>query len=171
LAAILAFYGLISLARSSVGADAATLTRYTYVSTVLALIGLSAQIGYPRVDTAMMRRVWMVGGAAVLTLTLIWNVRLLIGGRELFAERAERTRALVTVALDLPLPGETDPDRSLVLVPSPNSLARIVGAYGSPLADYLVPWAVAPIRPEVLTDAERVLREGAEIPLPEPRAP
>lgn len=168
LVAILVFYALISLARSSVGVDTATLTRYTYVSTILLLVGLSAQVGQPDLTSPTARRAWMFGGALVLTLSLTWNIRLLVGGRELFADRAERTRALVTVALELPLPATTDPDRSLVLVPSPSALARIVRAYGSPLGDQLVPWAVAPIRPEVLADAERVLREGAEIPLPEP---
>ncbi len=77
----------------------------------------------------------------------------------------------MTVALDVPLPTTTDPDRSLVLVPSPNALARIVRAHGSPLGDYLVPWAVGANSPDVLADAKRVLREGAEIPLPEPEAP
>ncbi len=47
LVAIAAFYALIGLARSSIGVDTATLTRYTYVSTVLAVVGLFAQIGQP----------------------------------------------------------------------------------------------------------------------------
>ena len=171
LVAVALFYALIALARSFVGVSTATLTRYTYVSVVLVSIGLSAQIGRPRMTSPFTRRAWVLGGTAVLTLALVWNVRLLVAGRALFAERAERTRALVTVALDRPLPATTDPDRSLVLVPSPNALARIVDAYGSSLDDDLVPWAVASIRPEVLADAERVLREGAEIPLPPPRVP
>jgi hypothetical protein len=76
---------------------------------------------------------------------------------------------VLTVALERPLPTTTDPDRTLVLVPSPAALGRIVTDHGSPLDDWLVPWAVPAIRPEVLTDARRVLAEGAEIPLPSPR--
>lgn len=167
-AAITVFYVLISLARSSIGPDTAALTRYTYIGTTLFLVGLTAQIGHPSLADAGTRRAWMVGVATVMALALTWNLRMMVAGRGLFADRAERTRALVTVALERPLPASTDPDRSLVLVPSPNALARIVGAYGSPIRDDLVPWAVPSIRPEVLADAERVLREGAVIPLPEP---
>lgn len=169
--AVAMFYGLIALARSFAGLHTATLTRYTYLSTILMIVGICEQLGRPSVPTPLLRRAWLVVGGLVLTLSLIWNVRLLIAGRTLFAERAERTRALITVALERPLPATTDPDRTLVLVPSPNEVARIVGAYGSPLNDSLVPWAVPPIRAEVLAAAQRVLEEGAEIPLPSPDAP
>jgi hypothetical protein len=74
------------------------------------------------------------------------------------------TRALVTVGLHRPLPESTDPNRSLVLVPSPVSLERIVSAYGSPVGDSLVPQAVEPIPPDVMAEAQRRLEEGAEIP-------
>lgn len=170
-AAVIVFYALIGLARSSIGVDTAALTRYTYVGTTLFLVGLSAQIGHPSVASPGARRAWMVGVATIMTLALTWNLRMMVAGRGLFADRAERTRALVTVALERPLPASTDPQRSLVLVPSPDALARIVRAYGSPLTDNLVPWAVPPIRPEVLADAERTLREGATIPLPQPPSP
>lgn len=164
--AVLTLYGLIGLARSFVGPDVAQYTRYTYVSVALLIVGLAAQIGRPALDTPTRRRNWLLVGGIFLALSLTWNVRLLVAGRELFAERAERTRAFVTVALERPLPATTDPNRTLVLVPSPDALARIVSAHGSPLTDGLVPWAVAPIRQEVLDEARKILAEGAEIPLP-----
>ncbi len=73
------------------------------------------------------------------------------------------TRALVTVALE-PLPSTVDPKRSLVLVPSPEALHRIVERYGDPRIDHLVPRSVRPIPPEVLAEARRRLIEGASIP-------
>jgi hypothetical protein len=170
-AAVIALYGLIALARSFAGTDVASLTRYTYVGVVLCCIGLAAQVGRPVMTTPTSRRAWLAAGATVLTLSLVWNVRLLFAGRALFAERAERTRAFVMVALERPLPASTDPERTLVLIPAPDAVARIVAAYGSPLNDWLVPWAVAPIRPEVLAEAQEILEEGAEIPLPSPTKP
>jgi hypothetical protein len=169
--AVIVLYGLIGLTRSFVGPQVADLTRYTYVSAILLAVGVSNQIGSPRWSRVAERRAWLLGCGLVFTIALLWNVRLLVAGRTLFEDRAERTRALITVALERPLPAATDPDRGLVLVPSPNSLRRIVDAYGSPLADSMVPWAVEPISPVVLADARRTLIEGAEIPLPGPRAP
>jgi hypothetical protein len=93
-----------------------------------------------------------------------YNLALLAGGRDLFLQRADWTRALVTVALQRPLPVETDPERSLVLVPSPDALERIMNAYGDTRTDRLVPGSVRPIPPEIMTEAERRLREGAPIP-------
>ena len=167
LAAILALYGLIAVARSFVGPAVADYTRYTYISSVFLAVGVAAQIGRPTIETTVLRKRWLLLGGMVFVLAMTWNVRLLVAGRTVFAERAERTRALVFVALDRPLPESTDPTRSLVLVPSPASLERIVADHGSPLTDWLVPWAVPPIRTEVLIEARRVLTEGAKIPLPE----
>lgn len=167
LAAATALYGLIAISRAFVGPEVIDYTRYTYISGTLLAVGLAAQIGRPSLDSTASRRAWLFGGSLVFVLALTWNVRLLIAGRALFEERAERTRALVTVALERPLPGTTDPTRSLVLVPSPNVLEQIVARYGSPLTDSIVPWAVPPIRDSVLESARRTLAEGAEIPLPE----
>jgi hypothetical protein len=168
--AITTLYGLIALARSYVGPDAVDLTRYTYVSAIFLTVGLSAQIGRVAFDTPNRRRTVVLLGGLLFSLSLLWNVRLLLAGKAIFEDRAERTRALVTVALDRPLPSTTDPERSLVLVPSPASLERIVRAYGSPVNDSLVPSAVPAIRDQVLADARRILAEGAEVPLPSPPA-
>lgn len=160
------FYGLIGLARASIGADLADYSRYTYVSAILLVVGIAPVIGRPSIATPNLRRTWVLVGGTILALSVLWNVRLLVSGRTIFVDRAAMTRALVTAGLQRPLPASTDPDRSLVLVPSPNSLSRLVAAYGSPVTDSLVPWAVAMIPDAVRVEAERRVREGAPIPLP-----
>ena len=70
----------------------------------------------------------------------------------------------MTVALAPDRPAGVDLERSLVLVPSPRSLERIEAAYGDPRTDQLVPWAVRPIPPQDLAEAQRRLIEGAPIP-------
>lgn len=55
-------------------------------------------------------------------------------------------------------------ERSLVLVPAPVSLQRIVAAYGDPRGDALVPFAVRPIPEPLLVEATRRLIEGAAVP-------
>ena len=165
LTAAASLYALIALARSFAGPDVALYTRYTYISAALVIVGIAAQVGRPTLD-ARTKRAGMLAGIAVLTLSLIWNVRLLLDGRSLFEERAAITRAFVTAGLERPLPATTDPSRTLVVVPAPDTLERIVARYGSPLGDWLVPWAVPPIDPGWLARARQVVAEGAEIPLP-----
>jgi hypothetical protein len=165
LAGVAVLYGLIGLARADEFAGIVDYTRYTYISAILLLIGLSALVGRVRVPPPGRTRLVAVAvGGGLLAVALAFNLRLLLDGRELFLKRAAMTRALVSVALQRPLPPETDPGRSLVLVPSPSSLERIVAAYGSPLGDSIVPDAVQPIPPDVLAEARRRLVEGAEIP-------
>ncbi len=96
--------------------------------------------------------------------TALLGGALLIGGRSLFLDRADMTRALLIAGLRRPLPAETDPNRTLVLVPSPASLERIVAAYGDPRTDSLAPAAVRPIPPDVQTEADRRVRYGAPVP-------
>jgi hypothetical protein len=164
-AGIVALYGLIGLVRADEFAGIIDYTRYTYISAILLLVGLSALLG--RVALPALGRVRLAAlviGGGLLAVALAFNVRLLLDGRRLFLGRAAMTRALVTVGLERPLPAETDPDRSLVLVPSPRSLERIVFAYGSPLSDSILPDAVEPIPADTLAEAHRRLVEGAEIP-------
>jgi hypothetical protein len=158
-------YGLIGLTRADKFEGIIDYTRYTYLSAILLLIGLSALVGRVTVPAPGRARLAAVGiGGGLLAISVAFNARLLIDGRRLFLDRAAMTRALVTVGLERPLPAPTDPDRTLVLVPSPRSLERIVAAYGSPVGDSIVPEAVEPIPPDVMAEAQRRLVEGAEIP-------
>ncbi len=164
-AGIVTMYGLIGLTRAHQFAGIIDYSRYTYVSAILLFIGLSALLGRVALPPPGRERLAAVAVAgAALAIALVFNVRLLIEGRELFLDRAAMTRALVTVGLERPLPPATDPDRTLVLVPSPRSLERIVAAYGSPLSDAILPDAVEPIPAEVLAEAKRRLIEGADFP-------
>ena len=161
-------YALIGILRAQIVQDVTNYTRYTYVSAVLLLVGASALLGAIWTwDTRTSRRVAMVAGGSLLAMALIWNLRLLVEGRDLFQARAAMTRALVINGLERPLPTGVDPERSLVLVPSPASLERIVGRYGSPVSDRLVPGFVTTIPPAIATEAHRRLVEGAPIFLPE----
>jgi len=149
-------YTLIAAARAGVTEGRVDYTRYTYVGALLMLVAvadLARGVGLPQ---ARLRRLVVAGVlVALLELGLVWNVRLLVEGRALFAERAMTTRALVTVALDPAYASQVADDRSLVLVPSPQSLRAIVDRYGSPLADALAPWAVPPVTPDDISDALR----------------
>jgi hypothetical protein len=167
-AAIAAEYVLIGLTRAGLTPGQVEYTRYTYVSSTLALIALGELVGLhvPSLRTlpTFRRRVVLDASAAVFALAMIYNVWLLIAGRDLFLKHAEITRALVYVAIKPGLATGEALDRSLVLVPSPADLRVIVGAYGSPLSDDLVPWAVEPISPAARTEALRRLRDGAATP-------
>lgn len=164
-AGIVTLYALIGLTRAHQFEGILNYTRYTYVSGILLIVGLSALAGRLGLPHEKRPRLTALGvGGSLLAIALVFNVRLLVDGRALFLTRAAMTRALVTVALERPLPDSTDPQRTLVLVPSPASLERIVAAHGSPLGDLLVPGAVEPIPPDILAEARRRLEEGAEIP-------
>lgn len=149
-------YTLIAAARAGVTVDQVDYSRYTYIGALLALIALADVVGSVQLPAAPFRRLVAIGALlAVLELGLLWNLRLLIAGRDLFAARAMTTRALVFVALDPTYVDGVARDRSLVLVPAPATLQAIVDRYGSPLTDELVPGAVPPITPAAIQDALR----------------
>jgi hypothetical protein len=166
LLAIVAEYIIVGLVRDQLGLMAATYTRYAYLSGMLALIAAASLIGRPAIPRRLMPRAAAVG-LTVLGLSLLWNVQLLFAGRELFAQRTDMTRALVTAGLRRPLPAETDPTRTLVLVPSPNYLEWITAQYGDVRTDSLAPAAVRPIPPDVQAEADRRVRFGAPVPQPD----
>ena len=165
LGAVVVQYALIGLVRAQLFEGIVSYTRYTYVTGIICLVGLWALIGPVQLPAA--RRPRLAGLAAFaswLTAALLLNLMLLLGGRGLFLDRADMTRALVTVALDPNPPPGAQLDRSLVLVPSAVSLRQIVSRYGDPSTDALVPWAVRPIPPDIMAEARRRLIEGAPIP-------
>ena len=105
-AGIATLYGLIGLTRAHQFAGIIDYTRYTYVAAILLLVGLSAFVG--RRDRSARRAgdgsSPSASGGGLLAVSLVFNVRLLFDGRELFLDRAAMTRALVTVGLERPLP-------------------------------------------------------------------
>jgi hypothetical protein len=158
--AIVAMYALLALVRSQLEeVDATQYTRYTYLTGILALVALAAIVGRPSIPAGGRARLLAVGGfGVVLALSLAWNGVLLVSGRDLFADRADLTRALIELGLERPLPDGVDPDLSLVLVPSPNALPGILERFGSPLGDSLAGDAVRPIPDEAREEALRRAR-------------
>jgi hypothetical protein len=155
-AGIVVQYALIALVRAGVTEGQVGYSRYTYLTGILAVVALGALIGRQRLPASGPSRAFVVAAsAAVLVLALGLNLTLLVQGRELFRERAITTRALVSVALGPVLPPGVDPSRSLILVPSPESLRRVVATYGSPLDDVLAPWSVEPVSEAALEAARR----------------
>ncbi len=162
-------YGLIGLVRGDLFAGQVGYTRYTYVSGILLLLAVSALVGRPTMPENPRSRPFAVAGAISLVgLAFAYNTALLVGGRALFLDRADMTRALLISGLHRPLPAGTDARRSLVLVPAPATLRELTDAYGDARTDALVPGAVRAIPSDVQAEAERRVREGAPIPRAEP---
>ncbi len=154
LLAIAAEYTIVGIVRAQLEVDASLYTRYAYLSGILALIAAASVIGRPTIPVA--RRPLVVAvGVAIVAFSLIWNVTLLVAGRQLYAERADLTRAYVVLGTTDPLPPGVDPELSLVLVPSPLGLRRVVATYGSPMTDSLAPGSVPPVSEAAMADATR----------------
>ena len=154
LLAIAVEYTIVGIVRAQLEVDASLYTRYAYLSGILALIAAASLIGTPVV--APERRLLLVtAGVVVLAFSLAWNVALLLAGRELYADRAELTRAIATVGITDPLPPGVDPNLSLVLVPSPVQLRGLIATYGSPLGDSLAPGSIPPVSAASLVEATR----------------
>jgi hypothetical protein len=156
-------YALIGLNRAGIFAGQSDYTRYTYLGGILTLLAVGAMAGTFRVPTApAVRRVILLAAVVVLVPAAILNVRLLGAGRDLFAVRAEFTRALIADAVATPLPPDVDPDKSLFFVPSPNALKRIEAGYGLPLTDVLAADAIPPTSPRIKRLADERFH-GAEV--------
>ena len=152
LLAIVAEYTIVGIVRAQLKVDASLYTRYAYLSGILALIGAASLIGRPAIPAERRRLVVSVGVAA-LAFSLAWNIALLLAGRALYAERADLTRAFMTVGTTDPLPPGVDPNLSLVLVPSPVQLRQVIATYGSPMTDTLAPGFVPAVSAAALEEA------------------
>jgi len=156
-------YTLIGLSRAGIFAGQSDYTRYTYLGGILTLLAIGAMAGTLRMPTGLAaRRAVLLAAVVILVPAAILNVQLLVAGRDLFAVRAEFTRALIADALAPQLPPDVDPDKSLFFVPSPNALKRIEARYGMPLTDILVPDAVPPTSPRIKRLADERFH-GAEV--------
>ena len=162
LLAIVAEYTIVGIVRAQLEVDASLYTRYAYLSGILALIALASLLGRPEVPVAR-RPILVAVGVAVLVFSLAWNVRLLLAGRDLYAERADLTRALVTLGTTDPLPAGVDPGLSLVLVPSPVELRDVIERYGSPMHDSLAPGAVPAVSEAARAEALRRALDPARL--------
>jgi hypothetical protein len=161
IAGVAVLYAVVGVTRGLTDAGIAVNPRLTYESGTLLLVGVAALLGRIRLPKAGTRRLAILTATgALIAISVAFNVRLLLDGRTLFLERADLTRALVTVALEPDRPPTVDPNRTLVVVPSPASLEDIVARYGSPLTDALAPDAVRPIPADTLAEARRWLIEG-----------
>lgn len=170
LVAIAVEYAIVGVVRAPLDAGAALYTRYAYLSGILALIGAASLIGRPAIPAAR-HPVAVAVGVSVLTFSLIWNVGLLVAGRDLFAQRADLTRAFVTLGTTDPLPAGLDPNLSLVLVPSPVELRRAIATYGSPMTDVLAPGFVPAVSDAALEEATQRAQNPPDWLLAQPRTP
>jgi hypothetical protein len=156
-------YALIGLNRAGIFAGQSDYTRYTYLGGILTLLAIGAMAGTLRTPTTPAARRAILGAALVILVpAAILNLQLLVAGRDLFAVRAEFTRALIADALAPQLPPDVDPDKSLFFVPSPNTLKRIEARYGMPLTDVLAADAVPPTSPRIKRLADERFH-GAEV--------
>jgi hypothetical protein len=156
-------YTLIGLTRAGIFPGQSDYTRYTYLGGILALLAIGAMAGTLRIPPGpVARRVVLIAAAVILVPAAILNLQLLVAGRDLFAVRAEFTRALIADALASPLPSDVDPDTSLFFVPSPNALRRIQERYGMPLTDVLAADAIPPTSPRIKRLADERFH-GAEV--------
>lgn len=171
-AAIVTAYVLIALARAGIVEEGFRYARYTYVTGILAFIGLAAFPGPAIAAWVAARRARPPGRdrlaalalpAAWLTLALVWNVRLLVEGRAVFVDRAAITRAVIAAAVDTDQPPGADRERWLIIVPAPVVLDRLIAERGSPLGDSILPWAVEPLRPDLLAKARVWLVDGMPV--------
>ena len=110
LGGIVVLYVLTGLVRAQLVADAALYTRYIYIAGPLLLVALGALLGPDLLAqrwSPRLRPIVVAGAGSLLALALVWNVRLLIEGRSLFLERAERTRVIsLADPVELPVPVE-----------------------------------------------------------------
>jgi hypothetical protein len=152
-------YALIAVTRAGVTFGQSDYTRYTYLGGILALLAIAAMAGsIPPPAAPARRRAVFLGAALVLEIALVLNVQLLVAGRDFFLVRAQFTRALIAEGLAQTTSDGVDPTRSLVVVPSPDSLRRIESRYGLPLTDSLAGDAVGPPPPWIVRLAELRVR-------------
>ena len=148
--AILFEYALLGLLRAQLFDGAAEYSRYAYLSGIFALLGLASLVGPISLPERGTLRLAMVAGLiSIVTLALVWNVWLLRDGRDLFAERAAKTRATIVLATGDLGPG-IDPDHAKLLDRTITRLREVLDEFGSPLQDSLAGDAVAPVSPALV---------------------
>ena len=161
--AIVFEYALLGLLRAQLFDSAAEYSRYAYLSGMLALLALAnlaGPIALP--DPGRRRLATVVGFATVATLALVWNVWLLRDGRDLFADRADHTRAAVILANSDLGPG-TDPDRAKLLDRTVTRLREVLMEFGSPLSDTVAGDAVHAVPPAIVDEVRTEMETGSAV--------
>lgn len=155
--AVVVQYAILGLIRAQLFDGAAEYSRYAYLSGIFALLGLVALVGRrPMPADPRRRMVTLSAIAGVFTLAMVWNVWLLLAGRELFADRADRTRAIVTVVTGEP-PAGVNPDEVELMDRTITRLREVLGEFGTPLQDSLAGDAVRPVPASVVDEVRASL--------------
>jgi hypothetical protein len=160
---LLALYAIVGLARSQHQGGGAP--RLVYFAGPLVIVALSELIGRPALPRNPRGRVVLVAAAIpLIALSVVWNIALLLHGRDLFAQRADITRAMVELELNPPAGVAFDRTKPQIIMPSAAILANVVGRYGSPLRDAFAD--VPPPSTEARAKASAYLFESGPIPVP-----
>jgi hypothetical protein len=179
-AGLVVLFVLIGLGRGQFGVEQASRSRYLYFGVPFVLLGFAAVLG-ARAD-AVARRIGTrlpvtpagAGiGALVVVLAangLLFNARQLPASAQFFAEVAGELRAFIALAdqYGIALPYDPPPV-TRIYIPAPAILRELIGKYGSPASDALVPSVV---RPQTPVERDRALWDltGGVI-APQPVAP
>jgi hypothetical protein len=164
-AGLVVLFVLIGLGRGQFGVEQASRSRYLYFGVAFVLLGFAAVLG-GRAE-AVARRIGSglrvtparaVVGALVVLLTangLLVNARQLPASAQYFAQAAGEMRAFVSLAnqYGVALPYDPPPV-TRIYIPAPAILRELIGRYGSPTSDALVPSVV---RPSTLVERDRAL--------------
>ena len=161
-AGVVVTFALVGVARTEAGADA---PRIVYFGAVLIIVALGELLGKVRLPPPDSRRWPIMAGVTVLAaISIAGNVSSVLVGRDVFARRADITRALVDLELHPP-PGATfDRAKPQQLVPSADIVASLVARYGSPLHDEFAD--VPPVSAEARAKAAAYLFESGPLPVP-----
>ena len=162
--AIVFQYALLGLLRAQLFEGAAEYSRYAYLSGIFALLGLASLVGPISLPAHGTRRLAMLTALiSIVTLALVWNVWLLREGRDLFAERAAKTRATIVLATGDLGPG-IDPDHAKLLDRTVTRLREVLVEFGSPLTDSLAGDAVQPVPPALVDKIRGELAAESAMP-------
>ncbi len=163
-AAVVVQFAILGLIRAQLFEGAAGYSRYAYLSGILVLLGLMALVGRrPMPADPRRRMVTLSAIVGVFTLAMVWNAWLLLGGRELFADRADRTRAMVTVITGEP-PAGVNPDEVELMDRTITRLREVLGEFGTPLQDSLAGDAVRPVPASVVDEVRASLVRASDQP-------
>jgi len=174
---LVVLFVLIGLGRGQFGVEQASRSRYMYFGVAYVLLGFSAVLG-GRAEAAARRigsglpvtPAGAVVGALVVVLAaigLLSNARQLPGSAQFFAQAAGELRAFISLsdryAVALPY---DPPPVTRIYIPAPAILRALLGMYGSPASDALVPSVVRPPTPVERDRALWDLTGGAIAPQP-----